>query len=83
VRHAGENLTQVPETSPKSRRAIQMCDGLDHNMPKEFETLLCRCNAHARRKFVDVAASYPAESAFVLHTFKEIYKTDAMHAKSV
>jgi transposase len=57
-----------------------MCDGLDHNLPKEFETLLCRCNAHLRRKFVDMAASFPAEVRFALNTFKEIYKTDA-HAR--
>jgi transposase len=82
VRHAGENLTQVLKRRPKNLPPpIQMCDGLDHNLPKEFETLLCRCNAHARRKFVDVAASFPGEVRFVLHTFKEIYKTDARARK--
>jgi transposase len=82
VRHAGENLTQVLQRRPKTLPPpIQMCDGLDHNLPKEFETLLCRCNAHARRKFVDVAASFPGEVRFVLHTLKEIYKTDARACK--
>ena len=81
VRHAGENLTQVLERRPKNLPPpIQMCDGLDHNLPKEFETVLCRCNAHSRRKFVDVAASFPQEVRFALSTFKEIYKTDA-HAR--
>jgi transposase len=82
VRHAGENLTQVLQRRPKTLPPpIQMCDGLDHNLPKEYETLLCRCNAHARRKFVDVAASFPGEVRFVLHTLKEIYKTDACARK--
>ena len=54
-----------------------MCDGLDHNLPKEFETLLCRCVTHARRGFVDVAANFPEEVRFVLNTLKGVYKIDA------
>lgn len=82
ARHAGENLTEVLKRRPKDLPPpIQMCDGLDQNLPKEFETLLCRCNAHARRKVVDVAASFPEEARFVLNTFKEVYKTDARARK--
>jgi hypothetical protein len=58
-----------------------MCDGLDHNLPKEFETLLSRCNAHARRKYVEVAANFPEEVRFVLNTLKEVYKVDARARK--
>lgn len=54
-----------------------MCDGLDHNIPKEFETLLSRCNVHARRKYVEIAASFPEEVRFVLNTLREVYKIDA------
>jgi transposase len=78
ARHAGENLTEVLKRRAKDLPPpIQMCDGLDHNLPKELETLLCRCIAHARRGFVDVAASFPEEVRFVLNTLKEIYKIDA------
>jgi transposase len=78
VRHAGENLTDVLKRRSKDLPPpIQMCDGLDHNLPKELETLLCRCIAHARRGFVDVAASFPEEVRFVLNTLKEIYKIDS------
>ena len=78
VRHAGENLTQVLERRSKTLPPpIHMCDGLDHNLPKEFETVLCRCMAHGRRGFVDVAANFPAEVRFVLNTLKEVYKIDA------
>jgi transposase len=81
VRHAGENLTDVLRRRSKDLPPpIQMCDGLDHNLPKEFETLLCRCVAHARRGFVDVAANFPGEVRFVLNTLKEVYKIDA-HAR--
>jgi len=78
VRHAGENLAEILKRRSQGLPApIQMCDGLDHNLPKEFETLLCRCVAHARRKYVEVAGSFPEEVRFVLHTLKEIYKIDA------
>jgi transposase len=82
VRHAGENLTEVlKRRSQNLPPPIQMCDGLDHNLPKELETLLCRCLVHARRNFVDVAANFPEEVRFVLNTLKEIYKTDARARK--
>jgi transposase len=78
VRHAGENLTEVLKRRPQNLPPpIHMCDGLDHNLPKEFETLLCRCIAHARRNFVDVAANFPEEVRFVLNTLREVYKIDA------
>ncbi len=78
ARHAGENLAQV-----LARRAtdlpppIHMCDGLSANEPKDCETLLARCLAHSRRKYVEVAASFPAEARFVLETLQEVYKTDS------
>ena len=78
ARHAGENLAEILKRRSQGLPApIQMCDGLDHNLPKEFETLLCRCVTHARRKYVEVAASFPEEVRFVLNTLKEIYKIDA------
>lgn len=79
ARHAGENLGEVLK-----RRAaelpvpIQMCDGLSHNLPDEFETLLGKCNLHARRYFVEVAENFPEEVRFVLETLRQVYKTDAL-----
>ncbi len=79
VRHAGENLGDVLKRRSQDLPVpIQMCDGLGHNLPKEFETLLCRCLAHGRRMFVDVAANFPEEVRFVLLTLKEVYKIDAL-----
>jgi transposase len=78
VRHAGENLAVVLE-----RRAaelpvpIQMCDGLSSNTAGDFQTLLSNCNAHARRKYVEVAAHFPEEVRFVLEQLHKVYKTDA------
>jgi transposase len=78
-KHAGENLTDVlakraVELSPP----IQMCDGLSRNLPKEFEVILAGCNIHARRNFVDVAADFPDECRYVLETFREVYRNEAM-----
>lgn len=78
VKHAGENLADVLK-----RRAaelpvpIQMCDALSSNTDGEFETLLAHCLAHSRRRYVEVAESFPEEVRFVLETLREVYKTDA------
>ena len=57
---------------------IQMCDGLSRNLPKDFDVILAGCNVHARRNFVDVASKFPEECRYVLETFAEIYKIDAL-----
>lgn len=78
-KHAGENLADLlaqrdTELSPP----IQMCDGLSRNLPDEFVTLLARCNAHARRKFVDVESAFPDEVRHVLETLAQVYRNDAI-----
>ena len=78
ARHAGENLEQV-----LARRAselgppIQMCDALSRNMSEDFEAIVANCLAHGRRKFVEVAESFPEECRHVLETLREVYKNDA------
>ena len=78
ARHAGENLAEVLK-----RRAaqlpipIQMCDGSSSNTAGDFETLLSKCNAHGRRKFVELAELFPEQVRFVLETLREVYKSDA------
>jgi hypothetical protein len=78
VRHAGENLNAVlARRSPDLPAPIQMCDGLSRNVPSDFDTVLASCLAHARRKHVELAESFPAEVRFVLETLREVYITDA------
>lgn len=78
VRHAGENLAALLKNRAEQLPApIQMCDGLAHNAPSDFDTLLANCMAHARRRYVEVADSFPEEVRFVLETLREVYKTDA------
>jgi transposase len=80
--HAGENVTDL-----LARRAealdepMQMCDGLGHNLPKDFETVVGNCLAHARRKFVEVVNSFPDECRHVLETLRDVYVNDATARK--
>jgi hypothetical protein len=81
VRHAGENLSAVLARRHSDLPApIQMCDGLSRNIPTEFDTILSQCLAHARRKYVELTETFPAEVRFVLETLREVYITDA-HAR--
>jgi transposase len=77
-RHAGENLaTVLAQRAADLAAPIQMCDGLDRNVPAAFETILANCLAHARRKYVDVVDHFPEECRYVLETLREVYATDA------
>jgi transposase len=78
VRHAGENLNAVLARRNADLPApIQMCDGLSRNIPTEFDTILSQCLAHARRRYVELTETFPAEVRFVLETLREVYITDA------
>jgi transposase len=48
------------------------------NTPGDFDTILAACLAHARRRFVDVVAHFPAEVQHVLEVLREVYHTDAL-----
>ena len=77
-RHAGENLARVlAERAADLGPPIQMCDALSRNLPKPLEVILGHCLAHARRRFVDVTPSFPAECRHVLATLREVYRADA------
>lgn len=81
-KHAGENLATVLSKRAKELAApIQMCDMLSRNSAKDFQTILAGCNAHARRRYVEVANSFPEQVRHVLEQLKIIYENDAI-AKS-
>jgi transposase len=80
--HAGENLTDVLQHRAKELDPpIQMCDALSRNLPRELETIVANCLAHARRKFVDVYDRFPDECRHVLEALKVIYRNDAVTRK--
>ena len=59
-----------------------MCDGLSRNIPSEFATIISQCLAHARRRYVELTETFPAEVRFVLETLREVYITDARARES-
>lgn len=77
-RHAGENMDELLRARagnlppPK-----QMGDALSCNWSREFETVVCKCLAHARRQFVEIEAAFPAECGRVLNDLAEVYGRDA------
>lgn len=74
-RHAGENLQAI-----LSKRAsglsppIQMCDGLDRNVPTEMPTIVSNCLVHARRQHADMLESFPSEVGHVLEEIALVYE---------
>lgn len=77
-RHAGENLQDLLDKRGENLRIpIQMCDGLNRNVPATSKTHQANCNSHARREFVDLVEHFPEESTHVLEVFGELYKIDA------
>ena len=76
-RHAGETLQALLDRRSSALDApIQMCDGLDRNVPGTTLTLLANCNTHGRRGFVEVADAFPEECAYVLETIQQVYARD-------
>jgi transposase len=82
VQHAGENLADVlAKRAAGLPKPIQMCDALPTNTAGDFEAIVASCNAHARRRYVDVAQDFPDECRYVLETLRGVYKNDAVTRK--
>ena len=76
-KHAGENLEDVLRRRAAGLKTpIQMADAVSRNVPKEFRVVLANCLAHARRKFVEVVASFPEECRHVLESLATVYRND-------
>lgn len=76
-RHAGENLARVLRERPDELSPpIQMCDGLDRNVPGELATILGNCLTHGRRHFVKLLDNFPKESRFVIKALRRVYRND-------
>jgi transposase len=81
-RHAGENLAALlGHRLPELPAPTQMCDGLDRNVPAEFQTILGNCLVHARRQFVDVVSSFPEEVRYVIDELALVYEVEARARK--
>ncbi|MBA3572583.1 MAG: IS66 family transposase, partial [Pyrinomonadaceae bacterium] len=77
-RHAGENMAELlGKRAPEMAPPIQMSDALAANWTGEFERIIAKCLAHARRQFVELEAAFPAACGRVLDALAEVYRRDA------
>jgi len=77
-KHAGENLADVlAQRAQELPIPIQMCDGLERNLPRDFQTIVGNCLLHGRRRFVEVVTRFPDECRHLLETLREVYRHDA------
>ena len=75
--HAGENLNNVLDLRDKGMPIpIQSCDALSRNLPKDHRTAVGYCNAHARRKFYEIASFWPKECLKVVSGFDLVFLND-------
>ncbi|MGA1871679.1 MAG: IS66 family transposase [bacterium] len=75
--HAGENMADLlAQRGSGLSPPLQMCDALSRNLPKQFETILCNCLAHARPKFIDIIEDFPQKCGYVLEILAKVYKND-------
>jgi len=76
-KHAGQNMAEIlKQRASGLSPPIHMCDALSRNVPKELETILANCLAHARRNFVDLILSFPEECRYVIEALAEVYHHD-------
>jgi transposase len=79
-KHAGENFHElIAQRDPDRKCPIQMSDAKKGNTLAETKAIVCNCNTHGRRYFIDAADNYPDECAYVIiDVYKKIYKNDAI-----
>jgi len=87
--HAGENLEEMLKRRDQSLGPpIQMCDAKSGNSPKTHKdegakTIVANCLTHARRRFVELADTFPHECKTVVDYLAKVYTIDdyARHNK--
>ncbi len=78
-KHAGENLADVlAQRARELPSPIQMCDASSRNLPRQLKVILANCLTHGRRQFVEAAANFPEECAYILETLGKVYHNEAI-----
>lgn len=78
-KHAGENLDALLDDRPEEQPPpIQQCDALSRNIPKNHETQLSNCLAHARRKFYELVEVWPQVVMKIIGLFALLFENDRM-----
>ncbi len=77
-KHAGENLAALLEArDPALAPPIQMCDGLDRNVPQSHAVVESNCLSHGRRHVVDEVENFPDECRHVLEALGKVFKNES------
>ena len=81
--HAGEFLDDLlRKRDPGQPPPLIMSDALSRNRPTVMDTsLICLCNAHARRQFVDIETHFPDEVGWVLDHYGRVWANDRTAAE--
>lgn len=76
--HAGENLADLLSLrDPGLAPPMQMCDGLDRNLPGDHAVVLANCLAHGRRHVVDEVGNHPELCTHLLDEIGKVFANDA------
>jgi len=76
--HAGENLADLLDRrDPALAPPMQMCDGLDRNLPHAHAVVLANCLAHGRRHVVDEVSNHPELCEYLLDQIGKVFANDA------
>jgi serine phosphatase RsbU (regulator of sigma subunit) len=77
IGHSGEWIDEVLTGRLADLTApIVMSDALSSNMPRSMACQISLCNAHSRRKFVDVLSNFPEEVEYVIDAYAVIWQND-------
>jgi hypothetical protein len=79
-KHAGEILEDVLKIRTSILPFFVMGDGSSKNTTDNPLAQEVNCNAHNRRKFVDIQEAFPDSVEMVIECYKEIYKNES-HCK--
>ena len=76
-RHAGENIDRLlAHRLPELALPVQSGDAISTNWSRKSETIAQKCLVHARRQFIEIEASFPAECGRVLDAIAEVYANE-------
>jgi transposase len=79
IGHSGEWIDEIlAERDSALPAPMVMSDALSSNRPQQQASLISLCNAHGRRKFVDVNSHFPEEVAYVLACYAAIWVNDSV-----
>jgi hypothetical protein len=81
--HAGENLRELLEQRQEGLdKPLVMSDALSRNEADEAGLIRCHCLAHARRKFSDIAETFPDACDEVIGVLKQVFDHEEQAQKA-